>query len=125
MKILVVDDHVLIREGMRTVLQQLDASIEVLEAGTCADALAIADRHEDLDLILLDIRLPGTSGLDALTSFRDRHEDIPVVVVSASENREDVMRAIEGGAMGFIPKSQPSRAMLDALRLVLAGGVYL
>ncbi len=125
MKILVVDDHALIREGMRMVLQQLDASIEVLEAGTCADAIAAADEHEDLDLILLDILLPGTSGLDALASFRERHARIPVVVVSASESRDDVVRAIEGGAMGFIPKSEPSRAMLGALRLVLAGGVYL
>jgi DNA-binding NarL/FixJ family response regulator len=125
MKILVVDDHVLIREGMRTVLQQLDASIEVLEAGTCADALAAANQHRDLALILLDIMLPGTSGLDALASFREHHAGIPVVVVSGSESRDDVMRAIEGGAMGFIPKSQPSRVMLNVLRLVLAGGVYL
>ncbi len=125
MKILVVDDHELIREAMQLVLRQLDANIEVLEAGNCVDALAAADRHPDLGLILLDIQLPGMSGLDALGSFRERHPAIPVVVLSASENRDDVMRAIDGGAMGFIPKSQPSRVMISALRLVLAGGVYL
>ena len=125
MKILVVDDHGLIREAMQLVLKQLDADIEVLEAGNCTDALALADQHPDLGLILLDIQLPGMSGLDALGDFRERHPAIPVVVLSGSENRDDVMRAIDGGAMGFIPKSQPSRVMINALRLVLAGGVYL
>jgi DNA-binding NarL/FixJ family response regulator len=125
LKILVVDDHALIREAMQLVLRQLDANIEVLEAGNCADALAAADRHPDLGLILLDIQLPGMSGLDALGTFRERHPAIPVVVLSGSENRDDVMRAIDGGAMGFIPKSQPSSVMINALRLVLAGGVYL
>ncbi len=125
MKILVVDDHALIREAMHQVLRQLDANIEVLEAGNCADALALANQHPDLGLILLDIQLPGMSGLDALGDFRAQHPAIPVVVLSASENRDDVMRAIDGGAMGFIPKSQPSRVIINALRLVLAGGVYL
>jgi DNA-binding NarL/FixJ family response regulator len=125
LKILVVDDHALIREAMQLVLRQLDANIEVLEAGNCIDALALADRHPDLGLILLDIQLPGMSGLDALGDFRERHPAIPVVVLSGSENRDDVIRAIDGGAMGFIPKSQPSSVMINALRLVLAGGVYL
>ena len=62
-------------------------------------------RNGQLGLILLDIQLPGMSGLDALGSFRERHPAIPVVVLSASENRDDVLRAIDGGAMGFIPKS--------------------
>jgi DNA-binding NarL/FixJ family response regulator len=125
LKILIVDDHELIREAMRQVLKQLDANIEVVEAANCVDALTLADQHPDLDLILLDIQLPGTSGLDALVKFRERHPAIPVVVLSGSESRDDVMRAIDGGAMGFIPKSQPSRVMINALRLVLAGGVYL
>lgn len=122
---MVVDDHALIREAMHQVLKQIDANIEVLEAGNCADALALADKHADLALILLDIHLPGMSGLDALEDFRSRHAGIPIVVLSASENRDDVMRAIDGGAMGFIPKSRSSRVLIAALRLVLAGGVYL
>jgi len=125
LKILIVDDHELIREAMRQVLKQLDANIEVMEGANCVDALTLADQHPDLDLILLDIQLPGTSGLEALSKFRERHPAIPVVVLSGSESRDDIMRAIDGGAMGFIPKSQPSRVMINALRLVLAGGVYL
>ena len=125
MKILVVDDHPLLREAVREVLKQLDASIEVLEATDCATALAAAERQPELDLILLDIQMPGRSGLDALSDLREKHPEVPVVVLSGSELPGDVMRALDGGAMGFIPKSQPSRVMINALRLVLAGGVYL
>jgi DNA-binding NarL/FixJ family response regulator len=125
MKILVVDDHFLIRGGMRILLQQLDASIQVLEAATCTEALAIAEEHPDLALILLDIELPGMSGLDALSTFREKHPGVPVVVVAGSEKREDVMRALDGGAMGYVPKSKGGSLMLGVLRLVLAGGVYL
>lgn len=125
MRILVVDDHPLVREAMREVLKQLDASIDVLEAADSAGALETADCKPDLDLILLDIQMPGRSGLDALSDFREKHPAIPVVVLSGSEMPGDVLRAIDGGAMGFIPKSQPSRVMINALRLVLAGGVYL
>jgi DNA-binding NarL/FixJ family response regulator len=124
-KILVVDDHPLIREAMRTVLKQLDSSTQVFEAGNCDDALAIAASEPDLALVLLDLRMPGTSGLDGLATLRERHPAVPVVVLSASEDRNEVMRAIDLGAMGFIPKSQPSRVMVGALKLVLAGGVYL
>jgi DNA-binding NarL/FixJ family response regulator len=125
LKILVVDDHPLIREAMGMVLKELDAGIEVLEAGSFEEAIAVAEREPDLALMLLDIRLPGTSGLDGLEILRERYPGVPVVVLSASENRAEVMRALDLGAMGFIPKSQPSRVMLSALRLVLAGGVYL
>jgi DNA-binding NarL/FixJ family response regulator len=124
-KILVVDDHPLIREAMRSVLQQLDSDIHVLEAGNCDDARAIVAREPDLALVLLDLRMPGTSGLDGLEALREQHPGVPVVVLSASEDRNEVIRALDLGAMGFIPKTQPSRVMIGALRLVLSGGVYL
>ena len=125
MKILVVDDHPLIREAMRSVLKQLDPAIEVLEAGDCESALTIADREPELGLVLLDLRLPGISGLDGLEVLRERHANVPVVVLSASEDRSEVMRALDLGAMGYIPKTQPSNVMISALKLVLSGGVYL
>jgi DNA-binding NarL/FixJ family response regulator len=124
-KILIVDDHPLIRDAFRGLLSALDERLEVIEAGDCASALAAAAKHTGVDLILLDVHLPGMSGLDALATFRENFPEIPVVVMSGSESRDIVMRAIDGGAMGFIPKSQPSRVMINALRLVLAGGVYL
>ena len=125
MKILIVDDHPLILEAMRSVLKQLDGAIEVLEAGTCDEALAVAAREPELALVLLDLRLPGTSGLEGLRILRERHANVPVVVLSASEDRGEVMRALDLGAMGFIPKTQPSGVMIGALKVVLSGGVYL
>lgn len=125
MKILVVDDHPMIREALGTVLRQLDPGIQVLQAGNCEEAFAVAMREPDLTLVLMDLMLPGMNGLVGLRTLREKHPGVPVVVLSASENPDDVMRAIELGAMGFIPKSQSNHVMLSALRLVLAGGVYL
>jgi DNA-binding NarL/FixJ family response regulator len=124
-KVLVVDDHELIRQALTFVLKQLDPGLDVFEAGDCAQALQLARALEGLGLILLDINLPGGSGLDSLVSFREHLPGVPVVVLSASQRREDVIRAIDLGAMGFIPKSQASHVMIKALRFVLSGGVYL
>ena len=125
MKILIVDDHPLIREALRHVLTVLDANINLIEAQNFAEALVAADGNPDLDLILFDLGLPDVDGIDALSELRRRHPAPPVVVLSASEQPATVMRAIETGAMGFIPKTTSSHLLLNALRLVLSGGVYL
>ncbi len=125
MKILVVDDHPLIREALREVLKALDQDIALLEAADCAEGLATADANSDLALVLLDLALPGKSGFEALAEFRERHPGLPVVVLSASEQPETVTRALDEGAMGFIPKTSSSQVLVNALRLVLSGGVYL
>jgi DNA-binding NarL/FixJ family response regulator len=124
-KILVVDDHPLMREALRTVLQQLGPPTVVLEAQDCPTALTLAEGHVDLDLILLDLTLPGIHGMDALAVLREKYPELPVVVLSADEGQQTVLQAIERGAMGFIPKSSPREVMLSALRLVMAGGIYL
>ena len=125
MKVLVVDDHPLICEALRQVLKALDADIDVLEAGAGRDALAAAAKSERLDLILLDLALPDADGFEVLRELRERHPSFPVVVLSASEQPETVMRALDAGAMGFIPKTSSNELLLGALRLVLSGGVYL
>ena len=125
MKILVVDDHPLICEALRQVLQALDRQLELLEASTCAEALELTRRNQDISLILLDLALPGVDGFEALRQLREEFPSMPVVVLSASEQPETVLRAIDGGAMGFIPKTSSSRLLIGALRLVLSGGVYL
>lgn len=124
-KILVVDDHPLILEALHHVLKQLDAQVEVLDAQSADQAHALLAAHPDADLLLLDLGLPGTDGLDFLARLRTESPSIPVVVLSASDARDNVMRAIDLGAMGFIPKSSSNQVMLGALRLVLSGGVYL
>lgn len=124
MKILIVDDHPLIREAVKHVLAQLDRDVQVLDAENCADANELIAANADLDLVLLDLSLPGSSGLSALESLREQHPSVPVVVLSARDEPDIVVRALDAGAMGFIPKTSSNELMLSALRLVFSGGVY-
>jgi DNA-binding NarL/FixJ family response regulator len=124
MKILLIDDHALFREGLKFLLRSLDAALEVDEAGNCAKALEYAATRS-YDLVLLDLKMPGVEGLDALAALREAIPGIPLVVVSGEDNPGVVRAAIERGAMGFIPKSSTPEVLVQALRLVLAHGVYL
>ena len=125
MKILVVDDHPLIREALKQVLSTLDSDIQVLEAQTAKEGFDVSEAHPDLHLILLDLGLPGEDGMEALPLFRERAPQVPVVVFSANDLPDVVKRAIDAGAMGFIPKTSSNALLVNALRFVLAGGVYL
>jgi DNA-binding NarL/FixJ family response regulator len=125
MKILLVDDHTLFREGMRLVLSQLDSASEIIEAANCEQAFAAANSHPDCDIVLLDLNLPDMPGFAALSVLRDKHPHLPVVVLSATDDRGTVLEALDRGAMGFIPKTSSSGVLLGALRLVLAKGVYI
>lgn len=125
MKILVVDDHVLIREALRSVLKELkgDAAV-VIEAADARQALAQIERHGDVKLIVLDLALPDRDGFELLGELCARCPTISVVVLSAYRDRDRVMRALELGALGFIPKSSQRDVMLGAFNLVFAGGIY-
>jgi DNA-binding NarL/FixJ family response regulator len=127
MKILVVDDHQLIREGLRPVLERLGGmgeEVSVLEAASYDEAIVYADSNPDLDLVLLDLRLPNVSGFAALVDLQERHPDVPVVIMSGEDDPAVVRGTFDRGALGFIPKSSPSHVILNALRLVLEGGTY-
>lgn len=124
MNILLIDDHALFREGLKFLLRSLDAALEVDEAGDCAKALEHAAARS-YHLVLLDLKMPGVAGLDALAALRDAIPAAPLVVLSGEDNPGVVRAAIERGAMGFIPKSSTPEVLIHALRLVLAHGVYL
>ena len=124
MRILIVDDHSLFREGLKFLLHGLDSGIELDNAGDCAEAFSLLDTRR-YDLILLDLKLPDRNGLDALADIRKTYANSPVVVLSGEDTPQTVKTAIDGGAMGFIPKSSTPEILIEALRLVLAGGVYL
>jgi DNA-binding NarL/FixJ family response regulator len=124
-KILVVDDHPLILEALHHVLRQLDRTVDVYDARTARDGRELVARHADAGLLLLDLALPDTDGFAFLSALRAEYPALPVVVLSASDRREDILRSIDLGAMGFIPKTSSNQVMLQALRLVLSGGVYL
>ena len=126
MKILVVDHHVLIREALRGVLKELRGDTTVLEAGNGRQAMEIvAAEHADLGLTLLDLNLPDRDGFSVLSELRERHPAISAVVLSARQDRDSVVKALDLGALGFIPKSGQREVMLSALKLVFAGGIYI
>lgn len=126
MKILVVDDHVLIREALRGVLRELKGEATVIiEAPDSRQAMRQIEQNGDVELILLDLGLPDRDGFEMLGELGVRYPTISVVVLSAYHDRERVMKALDLGAVGFIPKSAPREVMLGALNLVFAGGMYI
>lgn len=125
MKILLADDHKLVRAGLALVLKQMDDSVELIEAGTGREAVQLADAHADLDMILMDIDLPEGSGLEALAAIHAKKAGLPIVILSAMDDQAMVSRAMELGARGFIPKTASGEVMINSLRLVISGGVCL
>jgi DNA-binding NarL/FixJ family response regulator len=124
MKILVVDDHVLIREALRGVLKELDAEAVVVEAADSVQAAQRMAESPGVDLVLLDLNLPDRSGFEVLADLREQHPAVSVVMLSASKERDEIARALDLGALGFIPKSAPREVMLSAFKLIFSGGIY-
>jgi DNA-binding NarL/FixJ family response regulator len=125
MKILLVDDHVLFREGIALLLRNLVADDSLYQAGTCEEAVARVAQDPSIELVLMDINLPGTSGINAISLLRSEFPLIPVVGLSSSDDKQTILDAIDAGAMGFIPKSSSSAVLFAALQLVLSKGIYI
>jgi DNA-binding NarL/FixJ family response regulator len=124
MKILVIDDHALVREGLCQVLQGLGDDMEVVQAGTCTQGFLLAQTHPDLDLVVLDYHLPDMSGLRGLVQFGQQHPELPVLILSGSADLETMRTLMRAGAAGFVNKSTHSDALLSAVRSVLAGDIH-
>lgn len=124
MKFLVIDDHALIRQAMHGVLKKLKRDAVVIEAASWDAANKIILDNPDINLIILDLTLPDKDGFAALAALREAHPAISVVVVSALQDSAHVTKAFDMGALGYIPKSAEGEVMLNALRLVLSGGIY-
>lgn len=124
MKILVADDHALIREALQHLLRQIDSGVTILEAWDCDSTLDCVRQNVDLDLLLLDLKLPGIGGMSLLKVFRRDFPTMPIVVLSGMEDAATVREVLACGARGFIPKSSSNDVMLNALRLVFSGGRY-
>ena len=125
MNVLVVDDHPLYREGLKALLMGLAPDAQTFDAANLAEALAVAAQAPPLDLVLLDMNLPGPSRLDALASIKAAIDGAAIVVISADEDPALIMKTIEAGAAGYIPKSTDPVVTINALRIVLAHGIYL
>jgi len=124
MNILVVDDHPVLREGISALLRQDGADTVVLQAGSAAEALELINEHADLDVVVLDLMLPGMGGLQALTEFAKIRPELPVIMLSSSEDPRDAHNAFAQGALGYVPKSSSRYALLSAIKLVLNGELY-
>lgn len=124
MHAILVDDHHLFRQGLKYLLADLEAGIVFLEADNCESALGFAG-GVPIDLVLVDLHMPGANGMDALSAMRTAFEASAVVVLSSEDDPRAIRQAIELGASGFVPKSSTPQVLVAALRLVLAGGTYL
>ena len=124
MKLLIVDDHAILREGLVALLQQFEQGADVLQAADTAEGLRLAEAHPDLDAVFLDLNMPDQSGMEVIPVFSRRCPQLPVIVLSSSEDPNDVRQALKSGAFGYVPKSASPRNILSALRLVLSGEIY-
>ena len=125
MKILVVDDHPLYRSGVVYTLQNLGVPAEVIECAALDTAFKRLDDGLQVDLMVLDLQMPGYQGIDSVRAVRSRRPEVPVLVLSGNEDPSVVRECIDLGAFGFVPKSAPADQFHAALKLVLSGGVYL
>lgn len=125
MKLLLVDDHAMFREGLSLLIANHFQDVEVLQAERLAQAIAMVRRHVDLDVVLLDLALPDSQGLEALPALHEATPNARIVVLSADDSPTTVRGAIEHGAAGFIPKTAQGSTLRAALDVVLGGGVYL
>ena len=124
MEFLIVDDHAVVREGVAAVLRQGYSGVTILQAPDGEAALAAVGEHPDIDMVFLDLMLPGPGGMAALADLGDRHPGIPVMMLSSSEAPGDVRRALALGALGYVAKSANPATLLAAVNLVLAGEIY-
>jgi DNA-binding NarL/FixJ family response regulator len=124
-RILIADDHPLVRDGLRSVLSVVFDRCEMFEAESLSETLDLVERERDFDLVLLDVNMPGNDGLEGLRQLRERFAALPVVMISAVCEARQVEEAIRRGAAGFLPKSLPCSEVAAALGRVLAGEVFI
>lgn len=123
-RVLIADDHPMVRDGLRTVIAVAFDQCELFEASSIEEATAIVEREGDFDLVMLDLNMPGTTGFSGLVAMRDRFPSLPIVIVSAAQERGLARSAIAAGAAGFIPKSLRRSAIVDALKTILSGDIF-
>ena len=123
-RLVIADDHPLFRGALREAVSGLFSEATIAEAGSFDEAAKLLDRGGDVDLVLLDLAMPGVRGFSGLMYLRAQYPSVPVVVVSANDDPAVIRRCMEFGASGFIPKTVAAEAMRSAVAAVLAGGVW-
>lgn len=125
MKILIVDDHSLVREGLKAILSLSDLNPNFVEAWDADTVQTQLEQHPDISLMLLDIQMPGCTGLELLQRIVKQRAQLPIIMLSAEHDTDTVTQALNSGASGFLPKNSLNQVLISAIRLVLAGGIYI
>jgi len=124
MKLLVVDDHPVLRGGLCALLLQIEKDVAVLQASDAEEGLGLVAHHDDLDIVILDIAMPGMNGIQAIKEFGRVRPELPVIVLSSSESPDDVRHAFAQGALGYVPKSTNQQTLMAAIQIVMNGDLY-
>jgi two-component system, NarL family, nitrate/nitrite response regulator NarL len=124
MKLLIVDDHSIVRDGLAALFEQVSPDFEVVQARDAEEGLSRLDQCDDLDLVILDLFIPGADGFEAISAFGRKRPELPVIVLSSSEDPGDVHKALASGALGYVPKSASQHVLLSAVKLVMNGDLY-
>ncbi len=125
MKLLIIDDHPVVREGLAALLRPTEPGLEILQASGGREGLELATANPDLDLVFMDLKMPGEAGASAIAEFGRRCPQLPLIVLSSSESPADVREALAAGALGYVPKSAAPQTVLGAMRLVMSGEIYI
>jgi DNA-binding NarL/FixJ family response regulator len=123
-RLVIADDHPLFRGALREAVAGLFREVEIAEAGSFDDVVQLLERGGEIDLILLDLTMPGVRGFSGLIYLRAQHPDVPIIVVSAHDDPAVIRRCMDFGTSGFIPKTLGIEAMREAIARVLEGGVW-
>ena len=123
-RIVVADDHALVRGGLVQLVKLVEENVEIVETNDFKQTLEFLKEGKPVDLLLLDLLMPGMNGMDAIKQICKDWPEVPVIVVSAREHVAAIRSAIAAGAMGYIPKTSSPDVMMSAIKLVLSGGVY-
>lgn len=124
MKLLIVDDHAMVRAGLAALLRQPRYDIQVLQAKNAGEGIDMIRANSDIDVVLLDVSMPGMNGFEAVKEFGRTRPDLPIILLTASEDPADVRRGLAAGALGYVPKSSSPETLMSAIRLVLSGEIY-
>jgi len=122
MKILLVEDHRLVADAMQVMLKEIEPEIEVTACYSTQHALSVVDEGHSYGLVITDLFMPGIDGIGLIVGLRNRHNKMPIVVVSGSDDDKYIRAAIDQGASGFIPKTLPGAEMIAGLKQVINGG---
>jgi DNA-binding NarL/FixJ family response regulator len=124
MRVLIADDHVLFRSGCRLMLEELEPGVEVIETADFGGALSSLETNPDIDLLIIDLVMPGMESVTSIDRLRKLAPDVPLVMCSAFERAADAREALRLGAAGYVPKSSPKQVIMRSLELILSGGTY-